>query len=232
MRLCIPILAATTKEAIRKMNRPFRYTGISDLILELRLDWIRDPDMEMLLAHRQRRVLVTNRRREEGGAFSGKEEERVKMLRDAAAMGADFVDIEVSTNRRLIAGLKKAIGSNGESRTKLVVSWHDYRSTPSERLLREKLARCMEWTPDIVKIVTMARSIEDNLNILRLIPHARRKGVEIVAFSMGDAGRISRVVSPLLGGYLGFAAANGHEPSAPGQMAAGDMLKVLSLLGY
>jgi 3-dehydroquinate dehydratase type I len=230
VRLCIPILAKTTSEALRKMNRPYRSSGV-ELIQELRIDLIRDPDLEKLLARKRRKVMVTNRRREEGGAFSGSEEERLKMLRQAAALGADYVDIEASTSPRLFARLKAELGGTAERRTKWVVSWHDFRKTPSERFLREKLARCMELEPDIVKIVTMARTMEDNLNILRLIPHARRRRMEIIAFCMGPAGRISRAVSPLMGGYLGFAAANRQESSAPGQMPIREMLKILSMLG-
>jgi 3-dehydroquinate dehydratase type I len=91
---------------------------------------------------------------------------------------------------------------------------------------------CGEWSPAIVKIATMARSMEDNLHILRLIPHARRKGVKIIAFCMGSAGRISRVMSPLLGAYLFFAAANRNEATAPGQMHVQEMLRVLGILGH
>jgi len=231
VRLCIPILAKTTAEALRKSRRPYPCAGGSEPILELRMDWIRDPELRMLLAGNRHRLMVTNRRREEGGLFAGSEEERVKVLREGAVLGADYVDIEMSTGDRLIAGLKEAIGSHAGDRTKLVLSWHEFRNTPSQRCLREKLARCMEWGPDIVKIVTMARRVEDNLEVLRLIPYARQKGVEIIAFCMGPAGRISRVVSPLMGGYLTFASAADDEASAPGQVTFADMVNILHVLG-
>jgi 3-dehydroquinate dehydratase type I len=213
------------------MERPYGLPRPIEIILELRLDWIRDPDPEKLLRRRPGKLLVTNRRREEGGLFSGTEEERVTILGRAAASGADYVDIEASTGPRLVAGLKKEIANTPGKSPKLVVSWHDFQKTPSERLLREKLAGCGEWSPDIVKIVTMARTVEDNLKILRLIPYARRKGMEVIAFCMGPAGRISRVASVLLGGYLGFAAADGHERSAPGQMPVREMARILRMLG-
>ena len=48
---------------------------------------------------------------------------------------------------------------------------------------------------DICKIVTTARSFEDNLNIIKLI--AKFPEAKMVAFAMGDEGRISRIFLPL-----------------------------------
>lgn len=232
MRICVSILGKSNAEALRKMNRPYNVKGEHELILELRFDWIRDPDPERLLSRKFWKILATNRRKEEGGRFSGKEEERVATLIQAAAHGADYVDIEAGTAPRLIKALKGEIARAGEKRTKLVISWHDFQKTPSERVLRGMLSRCSKWQPDVVKIVTMAHTAEDNLNILRLIPYARAKGLEIIAFCMGQAGKVSRVASPLLGGYLTFAAANHHEASAPGQMPVREMTRILNDLNH
>ena len=229
MRICIPITAENTETAVRKMRRPYRFSGVSELILELRIDCIRDPHLETILSQKGGKVIVTNRRVEEGGRFAGTEEERVKTLRQAAALGADYVDIEASTDRDLIAELKREIVDT-RSPAKLIVSYHDFQRTPPEGSLREKVDVCCEWAPAIVKIVTMAGSVEDNLTILRLIPYARRKGLEIIAFCMGSAGRISRIMSPILGAYLCFAAAGRSEATAPGQMEARDMLRVFGIL--
>jgi len=211
------------------MKAPFQTAGF-ELILELRLDYIQDPDLEKILSQRPGKVIVTNRRREEGGLFRGTEEERVGSLFSAVALGADYVDIEASTDRDLISDLKKEMAGTKPG-TKLIISSHDFQSTPSEDLLRRKLDICEEWTPEIVKIATMANSMEDNLRVLNLIPHARRRGLDIIAFCMGSIGRISRVMSPFMGAYLSFAALDMKEATAPGQMAVGDMLQIFRLLG-
>jgi len=211
------------------MNAPIRAQGV-EVILELRIDYIRDPDLEKMLSERRGKVIVTNRRREEGGLFSGTEKERVKSLFRAVALGADYVDIEASTDRDLISELKKETASTGRG-TKLIISSHDFKSTPPEDLLKRRLDLCGEWAPDVVKIATMANSMDDNLTILSLIPHARRLGIEIIAFCMGSIGRISRVMSPLMGAYLSFAAADREEATAPGQMEVSDTLEIFRLLG-
>jgi 3-dehydroquinate dehydratase type I len=210
----------------------FRPTaGLPELLTELRIDRIKDPDLEGLLLHKQGRVIATNRKRDEGGCFRGTEEERVGMLIEAAALGADFVDIEASTAGHLIRRLKEEIGGR-DSGAGLIVSHHDFIGTPSERLLRKRFDDCSAWKPDIVKLVTMARRVEDNLKVLRLIPYARSRGFEIVAFCMGRTGRVSRVASPFLGAYLTFAAASENEESAPGQLTLGEMMDLYLILDH
>ena len=172
---------------------------------------------------------MTNRQGAEGGGFAGTEEERVRILRQAVAHGADFVDIEASTPPDLISSLKEEIGSRGAA-TRLIVSHHNGTKTPSEETLKKRFAACAGLGAAIVKIVTMARVPEDNLRVLTLLPHARREGVEVVAFCMGAAGRISRLLSPLLGAYLCFASAAEKEASAPGQMTVKEMVKMFQLI--
>jgi 3-dehydroquinate dehydratase type I len=229
LRLCISLTAKTTGEALRKMERRYPGPGFFELLLELRVDGIRDLDLRRLLSKRRSRVIVTNRRIEEGGTFRGSEEQRVKVLREAAAEGADFVDVEASTPPVLLLGLKEEIVSRGRA-TRLIVSSHDWTKTPSVRSLKERFAACAAPGPDIVKIVTMARNPEDNLRVLGLIPYARRKGVEVIAFCMGPEGRVSRMISPFLGAYLSFASPSGKEASAPGQMTVKEMVKMYRMI--
>jgi 3-dehydroquinate dehydratase type I len=229
LRLCIPITAKTTGEALRKMERRYSAPGFSRLLLELRVDGIRDLDLRRLLSKRRFRVIVTNRRKEEGGTFRGSEEERVKVLRQAVVEGADFVDIEAATPPALFSGVKEEIGARGRG-TRLIVSSHDWTKTPSEQSLKERFAACTALGPHIVKIVTMAREPEDNLRVLGLIPHAGRQGVEVIAFCMGAEGRVSRMLSPLLGAYLSFASHNKKEASAPGQMTVREMVEMLQMI--
>ncbi len=64
-------------------------------IAELRLDFFREPyDLPALLRQRPCPVIVTNRPQREGGEFTGPEAERIASLREAVALGADYVDIE------------------------------------------------------------------------------------------------------------------------------------------
>ncbi len=222
MKICIPIMAENVESALRKMKRAF---PVAD-ILELRIDRIGDVNLKRLLERKKENILVTNRRKEEGGGFAGKEMERVALLREAASLGAGYVDIEAGTDVALIHELKEAIRKSGQG-TRLIVSHHDLRRTPGTRSLRKKLDECAAAGADIVKIVTSARAMEDNLRVLSLISAGRKKGVVVIAFCMGEMGRVSRVMAPLFGSFLTFASLDKGEESAPGQFTAEEMRKIL-----
>jgi 3-dehydroquinate dehydratase type I len=225
LRICIPITAATTAEALLKMEEGF---GLADL-LELRIDGIRNIDLKKLLAARKGKLLVTNRVREEGGAFGGLEQERVALLIKAVTLGSDYVDLEIRTGKNLINNLRKTI-ETCQGQTQLILSYHNFEKTPGLTELRKKLEEGRSCGADIIKIVPLAEKMEDNLKVLALIPCARKRGLEIITFCMGAPGKISRVMAPFLGSYLSYASLSRGEESAPGQLTVGEMKQVFKIL--
>jgi 3-dehydroquinate dehydratase/shikimate dehydrogenase len=77
---------------------------------------------------------------------------------------------------------------------------------------------------DIIKMAVKAQSLEDNLKIFSIIKKAKSKNIKIIAFCMGEYGEISRILSPVFGGYLTFGSLRKGKESAPGQIPA-DILK-------
>jgi 3-dehydroquinate dehydratase type I len=229
VKICIPIIAETEEEALRKMSLPLPKHLPWEILFELRADRMRKIRMERVLREKEKRTVVTNRRREEGGGFQRTEKERVSFLLKAVDLGADYVDIEASTEPELIAEVQAAIADKG-SKTLLIVSSHDFGHTPSKEALTRKLKECSAPAPDIVKIVTQANAEEDNLKILSLVSQARKTGQEIISFAMGERGRMSRVMSLFLGAYMGFASLNKGEESAPGQLSLAETVTILSIL--
>jgi 3-dehydroquinate dehydratase type I len=76
---------------------------------------------------------------------------------------------------------------------------------------------------DVTKIVTFANSWEDNLSTLSLIPFAKERRRKIVAFCMGEKGKISRIFSPFLGAAWTYASLNRNRVSAPGQLTVREL---------
>jgi 3-dehydroquinate dehydratase type I len=238
MRICIPVQAATNEAARLTMDKAFALTEM----VELRTDGMKDPDLPGLLEGKKGKILITNRRRDEGGAWADTENKRVRLLEEAVCLGADYVDIEAATDHRLIMNLLARIrdasqnptplpqGRGYSLQTKVILSWHDFTATPPERVLRRKFQEMMAMGADIVKMVTYARETADNLRILGLIPYARRQGQEIIALCMGDLGRPSRIMSPLLGSYLTYASLERGAESAPGQLTVDDIKKIWEIM--
>jgi 3-dehydroquinate dehydratase type I len=225
LRICVSITAKTTREALVKMEEGFAQADI----VELRIDGIKGVNLPRLLKHTQGKVLITNRVKEEGGAFTGMEKERVALLLEAVELGADYVDLELRTEPGLMAELEKKIEAF-QGRTKLILSYHNLGRTPSLKELRKRLDDGYAAGADMVKIVSHAGDMVDNLKVLDLIPYAQRKGKKIIAFCMGEKGKMSRVMAPLLGSYLTYASLNKGEVSAPGQMTVKELKQIFGIL--
>ncbi len=219
--ICIPIMAKNTDGALKKMAKA---NTLADII-EIRLDVMEKFDLKEITKSATKPILVTYRSKREGGEGSAGYGTRVRYLSDAMEAGADYVDVEFKTP---LEHRQRIFQNRGSS--KIVVSLHLQNGTPSKETLEGVLKNMAATGADIVKIVTWARAWEDNFSVLELIPKAQAMGIAIIAFCMGPLGRISRIVCPLMGGYMTFASLEKGQESASGQIPAPDMKKILEML--
>ena len=219
--ICIPIIAKNTEEALERIAR----ANASADILEIRLDMMDTFDLHEMIQAASKPVLVTYRTKEEGGKGTADDKTQASYLLTALEKGAELVDVE----RRLPAKWRKEI-FRARGQSSIIASTHVPDSTPPNETLEEILEELIATGADIIKIVTHAESMTDNLRVLELIPKAQKRGVKIIAFCMGRFGRISRIFSPLMGGYLTFASLEGGEESAAGQIPVTEMKKILEVL--
>jgi len=239
MKICVPVSTPSAEEALQAIGE----AAVAADLVELRMDAIGDVPLAALLARAGSffpppAVVVTNRRREEGGVRppadgerpEDAERRRVGVLIEAANLGAEFVDVELATDERLREALLEAIARRG-FRTALIVSHHDFRRTPSLRRLKSIYDRCVDAGAAIVKIVTTAVQPRDNLRILELVAHARRNGQPVIAFCMGESGKISRLAASVLGAECGFACLRKGGESAPGQLTVQEMRRAMKMIG-
>ncbi|MEQ9408843.1 MAG: shikimate dehydrogenase [Fuerstiella sp.] len=173
-------------------------------LVELRVDWLRKrPDIGRLLKDRPTPVVVTCRRPEDRGRWSGTEEQRQTLLREAIIAGAEYVDLEED-----IAASIRRYGQ-----TKRIVSYHNFDETPAElQSIHQRMARC---DPDIIKMVTMANRPSDNVRVLELLQGAE---IPTIAFCMGEFGTISRVLCGRAGAPFTYAGFSSEREMAPGQL--------------
>ena len=178
-------------------------------LVELRLDWLsKSPDLHRLLAERPTPVVVTCRRPVDGGRSKMSEDQRQSLLRQAIVAGAEYVDLEHD-----IATKIRRYG-----KTQRIISFHDFNGTPDS--LEERYAQMCTLDPDIVKIVTMAQSPQDNIRLLKLVKDAR---IPTIAFCMGEFGLVSRVLCGKYGAPFSFATFSSDRVLAPGQLSFDEM---------
>lgn len=210
LRICVPIMERTELRALRAIDQ--LETQDPDL-LEIRFDLLnRTSSIAKIRKATDRSIVATNRRRGEGGFFSGREETRLQTLVQAAQAGFDYVDVELNTKNvsRFVDRLK----SDG---AQAIVSHHDPRTTPDLAALESILEKVKKAGADVCKIVTTAKSYEDNLRCLVFVnKHAKK--TKLVCFAMGRLGIPSRVLSPIYGAYFTFASSGLGRETAPGQI--------------
>jgi 3-dehydroquinate dehydratase/shikimate dehydrogenase len=181
-------------------------------LVELRLDYISSRvNIQRLLKDRPCPTIVTVRREQDGGKFTGDESDRLMMLREAIALGVEYVDLEED-----IANDIKRFG-----KTKRIVSYHSFRNTPDN--LRELHSRLAGLDPDIVKIATMANQPHDNLRVLEMM---HESDVPTVGMCMGDIGTPSRILGPRFGAPFTYATFHHERALAPGQLSYEQMIEV------
>lgn len=229
--ICIPIVSPTNREALHAIERSCRFADF----IELRMDLIRQGNLAELIeaVHDNSddvKIIVTCRKKEEA-ASSGvapamqsfrRKKEKIALLKEAVELGADFIDVELAEGSAAICDLKSLCARMG-SRTGMIVSYHNLRETPAPAELKKIFQQCVKYKPAIVKIVTTATAIEDNMSVLNLIAFARQRSQNIISICMGEKGGISRVMAPFMGGYLSFATLERSGQSAPGQFTVHEM---------
>lgn len=152
------------------------------------------------------------------------EEKRKIFLREAIAAGARYVDLDIQTDARLISELKKNMtGTDCE----LIISYHNFRSTPPAARLRQIIDRAFARGADIVKIACFCREPRDNARLLGLLSEGRR----VVVCGMGPAGTITRAAATLCGSPFTYAHWEGMKPTAPDQLSYQQIKKIYKLLG-
>jgi 3-dehydroquinate dehydratase-1/3-dehydroquinate dehydratase/shikimate dehydrogenase len=189
-------------------------------VIEIRLDSLTAPAIEPLLQAIDVPLLFTCRPDWEGGLYHGPEEKRLALLMQAVQCQAPYVDIELRSGQSTVEPLCEAARKN---RTQVIISWHDFNSTPDQAELADILARQHDSGAHIGKIVTMAHDFRDVLRVLQLQEEAHRKEFPLIAFCMGSAGMISRLATLELGGFMTYAAPDAGEATAPGQLAVADL---------
>ncbi len=170
-------------------------------------------------------MIATNRSAKSHGKFRGSETERKRILLNAAENGFEYIDIELSTSE--LEGIVSDVHGMG---VKSIVSFHGFNQTPSLPQMEETLKKEIASGADVCKVVTTARSVEDNLTVLNFVSKAC-KSAKTVCFSMGELGKISRLLSPLFGGFFTFASLERGRETASGQLTIQEMRTAYAALG-
>ena len=218
-KTCVSIAENTPDKIKRTLNVALKK---SDYI-EIRFDFLKSeqiPKTLDIIKKDLKKIVCTLRPKTEGGKFEGSEKERIAILKLIAEYNPFLLDIEFNTIRKN-KDLAKYLKS---TKTKLLISWHDFKKTPNFSDLKTQMRKMAKFAPT-VKIVTTAKTVDDSTRILQL--YSKKEKTNLIAFAMGDAGRISRILCLNLGSPYTYVSLG--KPVAPGQFSVDEIKKIANL---
>ena len=213
-KLCVAIVGSTPAEMIDKALEAVR----ENTFLEFRLDYLPNPlaalpKIKQLLSDRTEvTAIATCRRAATGGKFKGTIAAELEVLAKAAAAGCQLVDVEIQTAEALKQGQLDKLRAHGAA---LIISYHDFTTTKD---LDGIFERIRPYEPEFIKIVSTAKTLADNVTMMRFLERTRDVA-NVIGICMGEQGIISRVLGLRAGSIFTFAAAHPGEETGPGQIS-------------
>ena len=193
-------------------------------LFELRLDHLcgtldqLERKMSILSGRRGGRgpIIITARDPREGGANNLSLQQRRNLLLRFLPY-AKYVDVELRSARAFKSLLARARKQN----VRRILSFHDFKSTPSPRSLRAKAALAKEHGADIFKVATRTDTLAE---LSRLVDFALNKDVDLAmsAMGIGKLGAISRLLLARGGSFLSYVSL--HCSQIEGQLSL-DLLR-------
>jgi 3-dehydroquinate dehydratase / shikimate dehydrogenase len=214
-KVCVAIIGSTPAEMIEKATVALK----EFTFLEFRLDYLEKPlaalpkFKQFFADNTAATAIATCRRAAHGGKFGGNVAAELEVLCKAAENGFLLVDIEIESAEAI---KKTGVEKLRETGVALIISHHDFAATKD---LDGIFTRIDRFSPDYVKIVPTAKSLSDNITLIRFLERVADQ-TNVIGICMGDAGVISRVLGVRAGSAFTFAAASAGEETGPGQIAA------------
>ena len=212
IKICIVVVAEDLKNFFRNIAKNAKVSRL----IELRVDYICDLsilDIEVISRETKKyprhKFIFTCRHKKDDGEFQGSEKKLIKITETAVKYNFDYLDIDL----RIISKINL---ENKNKKTKIICSTHDFSKTPAYRELEKIKKKIKKTKTDIIKIATIVKKENDLNNLFKLLINKESKE-EMIVLGMGKEGKRSRILAPLLGGYLTFASI-GAQKSAPGQI--------------
>lgn len=219
-KICVAITGSTAAEMLEKANAAVKETPF----LEFRLDYLDKPLLALpkfknfFAENTAATGIATCRREANGGKFSSSVAAEMEILSKAAASGFHLVDLELESAESLKKGELQKLRDTGVA---LIISHHDFSATKD---LDGIYDRVKVFQPDFAKIVPTAKTLSDNVTLMRFIERTS-ENANVIGICMGDAGIISRVLGLRAGSAFTFAAATPGEETGPGQIAARTLIE-------
>jgi len=203
------VATAHTERGLREAAALRPGSGVD--LVEVRLDCLTKlgDRLPRILCKIETPLILTARHPREGGSGELGSPSRRALL-SALLPRASMIDVEL----RSAGTLRDVLALARKHRVRTILSFHDFRGTPSSGKLRKKIREGLRLGAAVVKLATTLRDARD-LSLLMELQRAQR---DVAAMGMGPWGKVSRLVLPMAGaklvyGYLDRPQVEGQWPA-------------------
>ncbi len=207
--ICLTLSGNTLSSCLDEIRQNREYIDMA----ELRLDLL-DPEEQLKAASFPEQagipLILTMRRKEDGGRCTLSEKERRQILLSALDGDFSYIDIEEDIKRNEVEDKAREKG------VRIIRSFHDFSGIPDD--IYSRIYRLSE-RGDVAKAAVTPHSIHDLLKLFRIADEL--KDVPKIIIGMGDWGIPIRILYRKAGSLLTFACSG--EAVAPGQVSAKDL---------
>lgn len=224
---CLPIIKERKEEVLKTIEdniQNFQY-------FEVWIDYVEDLDEDFIKSltnkFKDKLIFLLRRRDLEKGKLSSDLKNKIIKLLEGSE---SILDLDIVDQKDELEFLKK-----NNSSIKRIVSYHNYKETPSLVGLQKMIKEMENFNPDIFKISTLCKNEEDSLKLLNLLLILKKQNEQalsnrnkkFIILGMGKAALITRIFGALWGNEFNFAPVDLKERSAEGQLTKGQLENIL-----
>lgn len=188
-------------------------------LAELRADCFKKQELAIQVSKELKKngfsVIGTIRWDREGGRSGFSESERAEKFGQLIPF-VDAIDIELESK------ICSEVIRNARAKHKtIILSFHDFKKTPPMAALVSRVKQARRMKADVIKIAVCAKSKDDVSRLMEFM--LKHRDLPMIVIAMGNIGKSSRVLFPLLGSLLTYGYVG--KRSAPGQFSAEKLAK-------
>lgn len=234
-KICVPIVGINNLEIIDQVKN-IKESKVD--LVEWRVDYYEEVEdiekvKEILKKIRNEinelPILFTFRTKKEGGEKDIPIEHYINLNKEILSTKLiDIVDVELFIGESVVSNLIDIAHKNN---TKVIISNHDFCTTPSKQEIINRLCKMQDLKGDICKIAVMPNSHKDVITLLDATQEMKAlySTVPIVTMSMGKLGLISRLSGEIFGSSITFGTTS-NKASAPGQICINELKNILDII--
>lgn len=227
IKYCLPIIKSSKEEVLQTILH--NLDGYD--FFEVWLDYIEDLEEDFIKSlinkFNDKLILLFRRQNLEKNNLSVDLKRKVIKLLEGSE---SILDLDIFDQKDELEFLRKS-----NSKVKRIVSYHNYKETPSLVSLQKMIKEIKKFNPDIFKISTFCKNEEDSLQLLNLLLMLKKQHEQVLSnrnkkfiiLGMGKKGLITRIFGALWGNEFNFAPVDLKERSAEGQLTKGQVENIL-----